>query len=1000
MGIVKQSSLFFIAKLCILGVLLGGTSTTCRAQDPVILPDSCFKSVIYHLQEQHSILKQNKIGYDSIIPIKSKKTVRIYANKYLESIPFREEVVKSIKDSLKKYLTSNYSNYKVEMYINKYEISDLVPNIYRENYKIDKERLEKHRSDGTAFVTNLSNWSQPTLGLLNNNLAVWPSHGWYYERKENEWVWQRPHLFSVTEDTYTLGYVLPYLVPMLENAGAYVMLPRERDTQLNEVIVDNDDHETFFYEECHDKVNKWRRGDTTGFANPRELYREGENPFCYGTYRKIKTSKEGMGYANWTPEIPESGDYAVYISYHSYENSATDAHYTVYHTGGATEFLVNQKMGGSTWIYLGTFNFKKGTNPSIGRVELSNKSKSNNDIITADAVRFGGGYGNIGRLNQQDSVIYSNKPRYLEGARYWLQWAGYSDSIYNRNDYKDDYKDDYMCRGHWVNDLIGGSSKSPNTTGKNIPIQLSMGFHTDAGQVFNDSIIGTMSIYMSESNGSRNYANGQRRIVSRDLADIIQTQIVNDIRNTYRPDWTRRKLTDASYYEARVPEVPTFLLELLSHQNFTDMRYGLDPHFRFTVSRSIYKGILKFLAYQQEREYVIQPLPVNTFGAEFVNEENNVIRLSWAAQQDSLEPTATPDYYILYTANDEGGWNNGEIIRSTFTHVTLEPKKIYRFKVTAVNKGGESFPSEELAVGYVPNTPKTALIINGFHRVSAPEWFDTPDYSGFLDNLDQGVPDKYDLSYTGSQYAFNKRSKYRNNANPGHGACYALFENEKIAGNTFNFTYIHGKAIMAAGYSFVSCSDEVVKAGLIRLKNYRFLDLILGEEKSTLVGQETRYQLFPSSLRQPIRQYLMRQQGNIYVNGAYVASDLYERDSCDTEAIQFAERVLKYKLGESKLKTKGLLSNYFSPWKIFKQKYYHYCNIPNSKQYAVEVPDALDISNGSKVIHSFEGSNLPATVGYNGRYKTIISSVPFESIESEKERLKLMKEIIQFFEKK
>jgi len=39
-------------------------------------------------------------------------------------------------------------------------------------------------------------------------------------------------------------------------------------------------------------------------------------------------------------------------------------------------------------------------------------------------------------------------------------------------------------------------------------------------------------------------------------------------------------------------------------------------------------------------------------------------------------------------------------------------------------------------------------------------------------------------------------------------------------------------------------------------------------------------------------------------------------------------------------------------------------------------------------------------VGYNGRYKTIISSVPFESIESEKERLKLMKEIIQFFEKK
>jgi hypothetical protein len=39
---------------------------------------------------------------------------------------------------------------------------------------------------------------------------------------------------------FTQSFVLPFLVPMLENAGAYVMLPRERDTQVNEVVVDND----------------------------------------------------------------------------------------------------------------------------------------------------------------------------------------------------------------------------------------------------------------------------------------------------------------------------------------------------------------------------------------------------------------------------------------------------------------------------------------------------------------------------------------------------------------------------------------------------------------------------------------------------------------------------------------------------------------------------------------------------------------------------------------
>ena len=34
----------------------------------------------------------------------------------------------------------------------------------------------------------------------------------------------------------------PYIIPMLENAGAIVYTPRERDWQRNEVIVDNDIH--------------------------------------------------------------------------------------------------------------------------------------------------------------------------------------------------------------------------------------------------------------------------------------------------------------------------------------------------------------------------------------------------------------------------------------------------------------------------------------------------------------------------------------------------------------------------------------------------------------------------------------------------------------------------------------------------------------------------------------------------------------------------------------
>ena len=80
--------------------------------------------------------------------------------------------------------------------------------------------------------------------------------------------------------------------------------------------------------------------------------------------------------------------------------------------------------------------------------------------------------------------------------------------------------------------------------------------------------------------------------LSHDLTDLIQSNIVRDVRTLYEPQWTRRGKWNQSYYEARVPRVPTMLLELLSHQNFADMRYGLDPRFRFTVSRAIYKGML------------------------------------------------------------------------------------------------------------------------------------------------------------------------------------------------------------------------------------------------------------------------------------------------------------------------------------------------------------------------------------------------------------------------
>ena len=421
-------------------------------------------------------------------------------------------------------------------------------------------------------------------------------------------------------------------------------------------------------------------------------------------------------FAEWIPDIPEAGEYAVYVSYASLPLSARDARYTVHHKGGSEVFRVNQQMGGGTWIYLGTFSFDEGRNVA-GRVTLSNESREVNAIVTADAVKFGGGMGNMGRMVQDTSLVshfgnisfppqISGYPRFTEGARYWLQYAGFSDTVYTYYEGDNDYTDDYSSRGRWVNTLAGGSEKHPGNPGLKIPVDLSFSFHTDAGVTKSDSIIGTLAIYTRDSDGTELLPTGHSRLTSRDYTDLVQTQIVNDLRALWNPDWTRRGIWNRSYSESRSPQIPAMLLELLSHQNFADMRYGLDPLFRFTVSRAIYKGMLRYLSSTAGFEYVVQPLPVNRIAVNF-NDSGNAL-LTWEPTEDLLEPTARARGYIVYTRTGgrTASFDSGTYVEANRAEIPVEPGRHYSFRVTAVNSGGESFPSQVVSLFKVPRVMK------------------------------------------------------------------------------------------------------------------------------------------------------------------------------------------------------------------------------------------------------------------------------------------------------
>lgn len=946
---------------------------------------------------------------------KRTKTFNVYTNGYFGSIPFRPELVEQMNSEVYKIIAHNYPKYKVIIYADEVPIASLIPNAYRVN-SVDSLRLSQTNKTPVAFITNTSQPFSTSLGLHNRNIALWHGHGWYFDQRTDRWRWQRARFFETVEDKFTMSYVLSYLLPMLENAGANVFLPRERDVQTHEIIVDNDDSvATSFYSELFDGDTIVSR-DAVGFAHKRTVYIDTQNPFTEGTCRVVQSDTIPRITFEWIPNIPADGDYAVSIAYQSDTTNVTDAHYQVYHAGGVTEFIVNQQMGGGTWIYLGTFHFKKGVRPVSGKVTLTNQSGFDG-VITADAVRFGGGMGNVFRCLADSSLLDSLKPpstrmlscfptsecqtsgraRYLEAGRYWLQWAGAPTEVYRYSNGFNDYVDDYVSRGIWVNWLNQGSVNAPDAFGLGIPIDLALAFHSDAG-CKQDSVVGTLGIYTTQlTNGktTERFPNGQSRYVSRDLSDLIAMSIVNDVRKLYDPKWSYRGLWNKSYAESRRPEVPTMLLELLSHQNFTDMQFGLDPRFQFSVCRAIYKGMLQFLSVQNGTPYVVQPLPVSHFSAQLAGDS---VVLDWRSVTDTLEPTAFPNAYVVYTRVDNGGFDNGVLVHETTCKLPVLADKIYSYKVVAVNDGGASFPSEVLSVCKNSHAKHTVLVVNGFDRVSAPEGFSAGDFAGFPNWLDDGVPYVRNISYVGAQHEFSRLESWRDDDAPGWGASNSDYETEIIAGNTFDYPFVHGKSLVKAGFSFVSSSNEAVEDRCINLADYKAVDLILGKQKQSILGANRTtadFKTFTPSMQKALTDYCL-QGGSLVVSGAYVATDLWRSTSVSDADKRFAESILKYTWRTDRASQNGVVSTVYAPNSSFTGKF-EFCTALNSEQYHVESPDGIEpVGKNTFTIMRYGQNNISAAVAHKGNYRTLVFGFPLESLTSETMRDDLMQQIMRF----
>jgi hypothetical protein len=109
-------------------------------------------------------------------------------------------------------------------------------------------------------------------------------------------------------------------------------------------------------------------------------------PFLMGGYQTVAQSPRETASHTYTPQIPESGNYEVYVMYVADKNKARDVRIILNTADGEKIITVDmsQKPADGYWLSLGKFRFNKGNE---GKVKISNEG-SYGGIVCADAVRF------------------------------------------------------------------------------------------------------------------------------------------------------------------------------------------------------------------------------------------------------------------------------------------------------------------------------------------------------------------------------------------------------------------------------------------------------------------------------------------------------------------------------------------------------------------------------------------------------------------------------------
>ncbi len=598
--------------------------------------------------------------------------------------------------------------------------------------------------------------------LAGKTIYVAAGHGWVWREATSVWRTQRGTTHGLIEDLVAAETVSDLLIPMLQNMGAYVVPVRESDRNTSLVVVDDVAAEVQGGLVLTELAQGYRRlpEPLTGAANP----------FLGGSSQLFAATEGEAGRLTWTFDVPADGAYNVYVSYVQDGSRAADAHYIVHHAGGDSHVRVDQRRHGGTWVLLGNYWFEAGRSPVLGAISLVSDSATPGALLSADAVRIGGGMGVIDRGGG-----VSGRPRYEEAARYAVQLLGAPPDVYDGIDV--DGADDVTARPRFAAwDHPDGEDA------------VYIAWHTNAPAPERGT---TSFVYGPTEYGPLTEFTGVPGSI--ELATAVHQELIGDIRVGWDAMWQDRGVNTAFLGELNPEhnsEMPSALFEVAFHDTAEDALALRDPRFRYLAARAIAQGVARYFATRDGAEVVLPPEPPLAL---HMGQAPGGLRVSWQPPMTDAASGGEASSYRVYTSLDGRAFDDGVEVAATELVLPVVDAAPRYVRVAAVNAGGESLPSVVVGARRSAASVARVLVVNGFERLDRGMVL-SEDLSAY----DRGVVDRVDRARM----------------------------------NDGSYIARYGEAIAAAQVSFDSAIGQAVATGAVELEDYAAVVWFFGEEDS------------------------------------------------------------------------------------------------------------------------------------------------------------------------